>query len=146
MNNILYIGLHGYAGSGKDTVAKALRLMLSYKWDSYEDFRTTWEQEALNTNYATFGMTNIAPEDAVCYCIAFADQLKHICSVMFGIPIEKFYYNKENGWIKICDDFNYTESRPYAEDIITAEEYYIANNSFDGNASLYGKYMSLREA
>lgn len=140
-NEILYIGLHGYAGSGKDTVAKALRLMLSYNWNSYEEFRMTWEREAFKMHYATFG---VAPEDDTCYCIAFADQLKQICSAMFGIPVERFYYNKENAWICINDDFQYTEQQPYQGDIITAEEYYIDNNSFYDRTS-ERKWMSLRE-
>lgn len=140
-NEILYIGLHGYAGSGKDTVAKALRLMLSYNWNSFDEFRITWENEAFKMHYATFG---VAPEDDICYCIAFADQLKQICSVMFGIPVEKFYYNKENAWICITDDFKYTERQPLQSDIITAEEYYYQNNSFN-NEKQKRKWMSLRE-
>ena len=96
--NILYIGLHGYAGSGKDTVAKALRLMLSYPWESFEDFKKTWEQEAFKRSYATFNegfsddgnpvYGNATLEDTKVYCIAFADQLKHICAEMFGIPVK----------------------------------------------------------
>ena len=141
-NEILYIGLHGFAGSGKDTVAKALRLMLSYNWSSYEEFRLTWEREAFKMHYATFG---IAPEDESCYCIAFADQLKYICSAMFGIPVDRFYYNKENAWICINDDFQYTEQQPLQSNIITAEEYYMENNSFSDNSSNDKKWMSLRE-
>lgn len=139
-NEILYVGLHGYAGSGKDTVAKALRLMLSYNWNSFEEFQMKWEHEAFKMHYATFG---VAPEDDMCYCIAFADQLKQICSAMFGIPVERFYYNKENAWICITDDFQYTEQQPRDCDIITAEEYYIQSNSF--NSSNERKWMSLRE-
>ena len=141
-NEILYIGLHGYAGSGKDTVAKALRLMLSYNWNSFDEFRITWENEAFKMDYATFG---VAPEDDTCYCIAFADQLKQICSVMFGIPVEKFYYNKENAWICITDDFQYTERQPLQSDIITAEQYYYQNNSFNSDKKHERKWMSLRE-
>lgn len=140
-NETLYIGLHGFAGSGKDTVAKALRLMLSYDWKSYEEFRIKWEQEAFKMNYATFGMS---PEDDTCYCIAFADQLKHICAAMFGIPVDRFYHNKENAWICITDDFQYTEQQPRSEDLITAEEYYIEVNSFH-DGQLPPKWMSLRE-
>ena len=141
-NDILYIGLHGFAGSGKDTVAKALRLMLSYNWESFEDFKTTWEKEAFKMSYATFGQEQ-SNEDCVCYCIAFADQLKHVCAAMFGIPIEHFYYNKENGWISISDNFEYTERQPNEQDIISAEEYYCWINS--NNYPIGHKWMSLRE-
>lgn len=140
MNNVLYIGLNGFAGSGKDTVAKALRLMLSYDWKSYDEFRTTWEHEAFKMNYATFGMS---PEDDTCFCIAFADQLKHICSEMFGIPVEAFYYNKETAWIDVAGTFEYTEKRPYEGDIITADEYYHKMNSND--ILQKPTWMSLRE-
>lgn len=145
MTHTLYIGIHGYAGSGKDTVAKALRLMLSHSWKSFEEFRVRWECEAFTLNYATFG--NGVQEDAVCYCIAFADQLKHICSEMFGIPVERFYNNKENAWVCITDDFRYTEKKPYGT-IITAEEY---NNMMNApywssqESSGDKKWMSLRE-
>lgn len=139
-NKILYIGLNGFAGSGKDTVAKALRLMLSYDWNSYEEFRTTWEREAFKMNYATFGMS---PEDDICFCIAFADQLKHICSEMFGIPIESFYYKKETAWVDISGTFEYTEKRPYDGDLITAEDYYYSINS--NNVISQPTWMSLRE-
>ena len=125
-NNILFIGLNGFAGSGKDTVAKALRLMLSYDWDSFEMFKSTWEREAFKSNYATFG--GFSPEDDICYCIAFADQLKHICSEMFGIPVECFYYNKENAWVDVSGTFEYTEKKPYSN-IVTAEDYYYMMNS-----------------
>lgn len=140
MNNVLYIGLNGFAGSGKDTVAKALRLMLSYDFKSYNEFRSMWEHEVLKMRYATFGMS---PEDDTCYCIAFADQLKHICSEMFGIPVEAFYYNKETSWIDIAGTFEYTETRPYSDDIITADEYYYAVNS--NTIMQKPTWMSLRE-
>ena len=142
-NEILYIGLHGFAGSGKDTVAKALRLMLSYNWESFEDFKTTWEREAFKMQYATLG---IAPEDDICYCIAFADQLKQICSSIFGIPVERFYYNKDNAWVSINDDFQYTEQRPNTEDIITAEDYDVQCNELNYGVQSGKKWMSLREA
>ena len=32
MNKLLYIGLNGFAGSGKDTVAKMIKTILNYKW------------------------------------------------------------------------------------------------------------------
>lgn len=145
MSNILYIGLHGYAGSGKDTVAKALRLMLSYNWNSFEEFRSTWETEAFKMRYATNISQNIAIEDETCYCVAFADQLKNICAAMFGIPIERFYYNKDNAWICINDNFRYTERQPNLNDIITAEQYHIIKNSFGISDNTEPKWMLLRE-
>lgn len=141
MKNPLYIGLSGLAGSGKDTVAKALRLMLSYSWESFEQFKMTWQTAAFKYQYATFGMTT---EDDVCFCTAFADQLKYICAAMFQIPVERFYFNKESGWIAINDNFEYTEHRPYDGDIITADEYYYEVNS-SSNPFGSRKWMSLRE-
>jgi hypothetical protein len=140
--DILYIGLHGYAGSGKDTVAKALRLMLTYNWNTFEEFRETWQKEAFKMMYATYG--GVAIEDDICYCVAFADQLKRICSVMFGIPLEKFYYNKETGWINI-DDFRYTEEEPDANNIVTAEQYQMSKCVYGKDILNKQKWMSLRE-
>lgn len=151
--NILYIGLHGYAGSGKDTVAKALRLMLSYPWESFEDFKKTWEQEAFKRSYATFNegfnddgnpvYGNATLEDTKVYCIAFADQLKHICAEMFGIPVKHFYYNKESGWIDITGTFEYVEKLPYGAKTITADDYaYMKNSNTNPDKPLW---MSLRE-
>ena len=37
MNKFLYIGLNGYAGSGKDTVAKMLHHILNKDWNSYDE-------------------------------------------------------------------------------------------------------------
>ncbi len=37
MRNFLYIGLNGYAGSGKDTVAKMLYCILNYNWETKEE-------------------------------------------------------------------------------------------------------------
>ena len=140
-NKILYIGLNGFAGSGKDTVAKALRLMLSFKWESLDKFKEVWKSAAFKSNYATFGY--MSQEDDECLCIAFADQLKDICSTMFGIPVERLYYNKETAWVAITTDFRYTETPPERSKLITAEELYYRVNSpnIDGEE----KWMSLRE-
>lgn len=139
-NEILYIGLNGYAGSGKDTVAKALTLLLSRHWNSFDEFKTVWEKEAFTSAYATFKFNKTGGN---CMCIAFADQLKQICSAMFGIPVEHFYYNKENAWINIKDNFEFTTVKPYDENVITAEEYYkeINSNEYDKKKC----YMSLRD-
>ena len=40
MNKLLYIGLNGLAGSGKDTVAKMLKTILSKQWESLEECKT----------------------------------------------------------------------------------------------------------
>lgn len=141
-NQLLYIGLNGFAGSGKDTVARALRLMLSYEWTTFEEFNSAWKRELSSFNYATFGITN--NEDSRCHCIAFADQLKYICAAMFGIPVDRFYYNKETAWIRICPDFRYTEQKPYMN-IVTAEEYHEYINRGVMNPELDEKWMSLRE-
>ena len=36
-NNLLYIGLNGFAGSGKDTVAKMIKTILNRDWNSLEE-------------------------------------------------------------------------------------------------------------
>ena len=36
MSQLLYIGLNGYAGAGKDTVAKMLKVILDREWQSKE--------------------------------------------------------------------------------------------------------------
>ena len=153
MDNLLYIGLHGYAGSGKDTVAKALRLMLSYNWESFDDFKAKWQDEAFKRLYATYGENtgtqygtqygNATLEDTSVFCIAFADQLKYICAEMFGIPVKHFYYNKENGWIDITGTFRYVEELPYNGKVVTADEFYYLKNS--NTVPETPMWMSLRE-
>ena len=108
-DRILYIGLSGLAGSGKDTVAKALSVMLDNDFNTFEEFKEYYDTihgYPVNMKFATF---NKSVEEKRCICIAFADQLKEICSSMFGIPVERFYYNKANSWICINKDFSYTE-------------------------------------
>lgn len=141
MNNLLYIGLNGYAGAGKDTVAKMLYVILNYDWDCIEE-----AYEFYKKKYAT----NIRPyatlknnDDKRCTCIAFADRLKQICADLFGIPIEYFYYNKSTAWICINKDFEYTETKPDEDYIITASDYYGSNDSYFRSTHKY--YMSLRE-
>ena len=36
-NKLLYIGLNGLAGSGKDTVAKMLKVILLKNWDNIDE-------------------------------------------------------------------------------------------------------------
>lgn len=145
-NNILYIGLNGYAGSGKDTVAKMIYCILNENFTSkekaFEKFKTKYA-----TNIKRYATLDESGEkyvnDKRCICIAFADQLKEICSVIFGIPLSYFYYKKENAWICINKDFEYTEEKPDEQDIITAEDYYIATESYKNSDKKY--YMNLRE-
>ena len=123
MNNLLYIGLNGYAGAGKDTVAKMLKTVLSKDWDNINDFKEYYFKTYTNpTQSATYNIndTNTSPV----LCIAYADQLKEICAKMFGIPRQRFYQNKSTAWICINDRFQYTEIKPDEDHIITAEDYY----------------------
>jgi hypothetical protein len=141
MSNLLYIGLNGYAGAGKDTVAKMLYVILNWDWDSKEEaYAKFTEHYATNIRpYAT--LKN--PEDNMCTCIAFADRLKQVCADIFGVPIEYFYYNKNTGWICINKDFEYTEYKPNEEYIVTAEDYYSCKDNYIHSSYKY--YMSLRE-
>lgn len=145
MNKLLYIGLNGYAGAGKDTVAKMLKTILNRlnEWD-VEEFKTFYKSHFTDpTKSATFKLQDVFEDNKV-LCIAYADQLKEICSTMFGIPVERFYMNKANAWICINDKFQYTEIKPNEDHILTADEYYYSINSIDTNE--YEKYwMSLRE-
>ncbi len=139
---MLYIGLNGYIGSGKDTLAKLLYLILNYNWESKEKCKEYYVEFFKKHRYATLPTDKMATDR--CFSIAFADQLKTICSTMFGIPVEYFYYNKDNGWICINHDFEYTEERPPKNYIITAEEFYLGNDYYsNGTDDKY--YMSLRE-
>lgn len=138
-NNILYIGLKGYAGSGKDTIAKMLKIILENndtltKDECYDIFLKD------NNSSATLRYINKNDlnNDKV-YCIAYADQLKVICGDLTGIPLTKFYTNKSSGYININGDFKYTETKPPQSNIVTAEEY---NNYSNFN---FDAWMSLRE-
>lgn len=85
MNNIIVIS--GLKNSGKDTVADMLQYCLSVP----EPFRKYWMYRhyryAFNSTYKK---------------VAFADSLKDTLSVLFGIPVEKFYERdfKEHFYIK----------------------------------------------
>ena len=85
MNNIIVIS--GLKNSGKDTVADMLQYCLSVP----EPFRKYWMYRhyryAFNNTYEK---------------VAFADSLKDTLSVLFGIPVEKFYERdfKEHFYIK----------------------------------------------
>lgn len=140
-NNLLYIGLNGFAGSGKDTVAKMIKTILNYNWSCLEDCKKYYQSVYTSpTISATF---NTKEENLPVYCIAFADQLKKICSDIFGIPVERFYQNKSNAWVCINKDFQYTEIKPIESLLVTAEDYY--NNIAVYKSSNDPYWMSLRE-
>lgn len=144
MNKLLYIGLNGFAGSGKDTVAKMLYCILNKDWNSKEDCYNFFK-EHLSTSiqpYATFNIEKNM-ENKRCTCIAFADRLKEICAAIFGIPIEYFYTNKANSWVCINKNFEYTENTPEQSKIITAEDMHSCIDMYLDSADKY--YMSLRE-
>ena len=143
MNKILFIGLNGYAGSGKDTVAKMLKTILSRDWESLEECKQYYFSRYTNpTQSATFHIEKFEEDDSKVLCIAYADQLKEICAKMFGIPRQRFYQNKSTAWICINDKFQYTEIKPDEDHIITADEYYYSGYDNNNETKLW---MSLRE-
>ena len=143
----LYIGINGLAGSGKDTVAKMLKVILSKNWASLEECKAFYKENFKNpTQSATYNPnpTNSEFENSCnVLCIAYADQLKQICSTIFGLPVDRFYMNKENAWICINKDFYYTELKPNESEIITAEQFYYGKSEYSNSESKY--WMSLRE-
>ena len=135
-NNLFFIGLNGFAGAGKDTVAKMLKTILGHKWKSLEECKEYYNSIYTNPTWtATFHSVNLDQDNNRVLCIAYADQLKMICSTIFGIPFERFYMNKSNAWVCLNDKFQYTEVKPASSYIITADEYYYGfaeyNNSKD---------------
>ena len=144
MNKLLYIGLNGLAGSGKDTVAKMLKTILSKEWGSLEECKEYYFTRYTNpTQSATYPQT-YEDKHSQTMCIAYADQLKEICSTIFGIPVQRFYQNKANAWICINDKFQYTETKPEDDNIVTAHEFYY-EVSGNANDSKVKYWMSLRE-
>lgn len=148
-NKLLYIGLNGYAGAGKDTVAKMLAYILNFhinydkseheyayqKKCAYEGFMNRFNPDESATEKEDYTMNS--------YSIAFADQLKEICSKIMYVPVEYFYHNKSNSWICINKGFEFTESKPEQSHIITASDYYYGKDSYLHNSDKF--YMSLRE-
>ena len=138
-SHLLYIGLNGYAGSGKDTVAKMLKIILNnYDLDK-KSLYENWKQYNTQHKYAT-------SEDNIfgnVYTIAFADQLKNIASNIFGIDVKRFYDNKSNAWININGNFEYTEKEPWKDYIITAEDFGSSIEFYQHSSDKY--WMSLRE-
>lgn len=140
MNRILYIGLNGYAGAGKDTVAEMLNDMLNFQYSSKEEGYDKFMEKYNGKITATFPSRDAGPNS---FCIAFADKLKYVCSVIFGVPIDYFYNAKATSWICINKGFEFTEVKPHPSKILTASDYY---NGRDGYQNSKEKlYMSLRE-
>ena len=143
MNNLLFIGLNGYAGAGKDTVAKMLKTILSQNWENIDDVKKySFSRYTNPTQSATYNAGKI-DENCPVLCIAYADQLKEICSTMFGIPVERFYMNKSNAWVCINDKFQYTEIQPDKDHILTAEQFYYEISNLQEDRTKY--WLSLRE-
>lgn len=143
----LYIGLNGYAGSGKDTVAKMLKTVLSHDWDNIEQCKTYYKSVYTDpTKSATYNPNaaiDMTERNSKVLCIAYADQLKTICSTIFGITLERFYMNKNTAWVCINHNFEYTEHRPEDEHILTADEYYYGISDYRTSDTKY--WLSLRE-
>ena len=147
MNNLLYVGLSGYAGAGKDTVAKMLSVMLNNDFNSISEFKEYYSNIYKGENFlqsATYNNKfNNGLNDNKVLCIAYADQLKYVCSSIFGIDVERFYMNKSTAWICVNKTFAYTEIKPDNADIITAEEFFYDTDNYKKSKRNY--YMSLRE-
>ena len=142
-NNPLYIGLKGLAGSGKDTVAKMIRVILGHKDLDLEACKAIYKEHYYDP-WISATHSEITDDSDNVFCIAFADQLKTICSTIFGIPIKRFYQNKSTAWVCINKDFQYTEVKPDDSQIMTADEYY-AISGFQGDYQNSKIWMSLRE-
>lgn len=145
MKNLLYIGINGFAGSGKDTVAKMLKIILGCGKETLEECKAIYKSIFINpTKSVTYDYRNNTYfKNYPVFCIAYADQLKYICSAIFGIPVDCFYMNKSNGWICINKDFQYTEIKPEEHSIISADEFYYGLSEYMSASEKY--WMSLRE-
>ena len=140
-DKLLYIGLNGLAGSGKDTVAKMLNVMLMKQWVDIESCRNFYNNfyDKPNASASYYEKYKGANEQVL--CIAFADQLKTICADIFGIDLRCFYFNKSTAWICINKGFEYTEIRP--ENVISCEDYFYNISSYKDSDTKY--WMSLRD-
>ena len=143
MNNdrILYIGLNGLAGSGKDTVAKMFNIILMKNWSNYEICKQYYDNYYDRPNASATYYEKYKNNSDQVICIAFADQLKNICASIFGIDLRCFYFNKSTAWICINKEFEYTEIRP--ENVISCEEYYYNISEYKDSDTSY--WMSLRD-
>lgn len=142
MKKLLYIGLNGLAGSGKDTVAKMIRVILGHKDLNKEECMAIYKEHYYNP-WISATHSEVTDNSNNVFCIAFADQLKTICSTIFGIPVERFYQNKATAWICMNKDFQYTEIKPEDSQIMTADEYYCNIANIDNDSE--PRWMSLRE-
>ena len=140
---LLFIGLNGFAGAGKDTVAKMLKTILGYNWISLEECKNFYQKTYTNPTWSATYHASTLDNNSKVLCIAYADQLKMICSTIFGIPFERFYMNKSNAWVCVNDKFQYTEIKPNSTHIITSEEYYYGFDNYINNSEQY--WMSLRD-
>ena len=138
--NPLYIGLKGLAGSGKDTVAKMIRTILGHKELGLDECKAIYKEHYYNP-WISATHSEVTDDSNNVYCVAFADQLKTICSTIFGIPVKRFYQNKSTAWVCLNKDFQYTEVKPEDSQIMTADEYY-SNAANDTTQKIW---MSLRE-
>lgn len=142
--NLIFIGLSGFAGAGKDTVAKMLKTILGYKWNNLEECKAYYNKVYTNPTWtATYHTIDLDKDNDKVLCIAYADQLKMICSNIFGIPFERFYQNKSTAWVCINDKFQYTEMKPASSYIVTADEYHYGYDEYINSNDKY--WMSLRE-
>ena len=118
-----------------------LKVILLKDWDNIEQCKEYYNQKYAGPHIlATYNKEQNYYTESV-MCIAFADQLKYICSSIFGIPVKRFYENKSNAWICINKDFHYTEIRP--DNVITCEEYYYNCAEYKNSSTRY--YLSLRD-
>ena len=140
-NKILYIGLNGLAGSGKDTVAKMLNIMLMKQWTDFNQCYTYYNNFYTVPNASASYYEKYKDENSQVICLAFADQLKHICASIFGIPAKCFYFNKSTAWICVNHGFEYTEIRP--DNVVTCEDYYYNLAEYSESPKMY--WMSLRD-
>jgi len=143
MNNdqLLYIGLNGLAGSGKDTVAKMLNTILMKDWENIESCKSFYDNFYNKPNASATYYEKYKDNKNQVICIAFADQLKYICAAIFGIDLRCFYFNKSTAWICINKGFEYTEIRP--DNVISCEEYYYNISEYKNSDTKY--WMSLRD-
>lgn len=140
-DKLLYIGLNGLAGSGKDTVAKMLNVILMKNWSDFDSCRNFYNNFYSKPNASASYYEKFKGQSDQVLCIAFADQLKTICADIFGIDLRCFYFNKSTAWICINQGFEYTEIRP--ENVISCEEYFYNISSYKDSETKY--WMSLRD-
>lgn len=144
MNNndkLLYIGLNGLAGSGKDTVAKIFNVILMKDWQDYTSCKNYYDNFYDKPNASASYYEKYKDNNDKVICIAFADQLKTICADIFGIDLRCFYFNKSTAWICINKGFEYTEIRP--DNVISCEDYYYNLSDYKDSNTKY--WMSLRD-